>query len=78
MPLTTEGDRLISAQRINQKEEIPRPIEKEATPKWTFAGETVRVTKIEIWGDFPGVTRGGTGAKKIGRLGYSHFWMIHY
>ena len=48
MPLTTEGDRFVSAQRIHQREVIPQPIKKEATPQRTLEGETVRVKKIEM------------------------------
>ena len=48
MPLTTEGDRFVSARRIHQREVIPQPIQEEATPLRTLAGEMVKVKKIEI------------------------------
>ena len=47
MPLMTDGDRLVSARRVHQKEVIPRPFKEKASPQQTLEGETVRAKKIE-------------------------------
>ena len=47
MPLMTDGDRIVSARRVHQKEVIPRPFKEEVSLKQTLEDETVRVKKIE-------------------------------